>query len=160
MKTRGFTLVEMLVVIVIVAILAAIAMPSFRTLIEGRQARAAAEQLRDVVVLAGQEALKRNAPVNVVANGNLITASIAAFGGSPAVELTRFYSRASVADGAVTLNGSGRASANTSFSVSSPNLSCKAAGGPIECYNVQVFLGGAVRLCDPTKAAGDARTCL
>jgi type IV fimbrial biogenesis protein FimT len=160
MASRGFTLVEMMVTIAIVAILAAVAVPDLSTFVENRQVRAAAEQLRDMLVLARQEALKRNAPVDVTANNNLVTASIAAFGGAPSVELSRFYSTASVSNASVTLNGSGWASALTSFSVSSAKHSCKASSGPINCYNVQIQLGGAVRLCDPTISAGDARSCL
>jgi type IV fimbrial biogenesis protein FimT len=160
MKQHGFTLIEMMVVIVITGILAAMALPSFTIFIENRKTRTASEQLRDIAILARQEAIKRNAPVDIAAKGNLITASIAAFGNSPAIELARFYSKAQVGDASVTMGGNGRATAAKTFSVSSTSKQCKANGGPISCLNVQVLLGGAVRLCDATKAAGDASACL
>jgi type IV fimbrial biogenesis protein FimT len=160
MQQDGITMIELLIAMSISAVLGALAIPSFSTFIEGRTVRASAEQLRDVLVLAGQEALKRNAPVVVQSQDNVITASIAAFGANGAVALAEVHTRARVADSSVTLNGSGRAAASTVFAVTPAHASCKAAGGPVSCYNVQVQSGGAVRLCDPTYPSGDVRACL
>lgn len=160
MKQHGVTMVELLVAMGIAAVLAFVATPNFSTFIEGRRVRASAEQVRDVLVLAEQEALKRNAPVVVQSQDNVITASIAAFGANGAVALAQIHTRAQVSNGSVTLNGSGRATASTVFAVTPAHASCKAAGGQVACYNVQVQRGGAVRLCDPTYSSGDARACL
>jgi type IV fimbrial biogenesis protein FimT len=160
MKQDGVTMVELLVAMSISAMLAALAIPDFSNFIEGRRVRASAEQLRDVLVLAGQEALKRNAPVVVRSQNNVITASIAAFGANGAIALAEIHTRARVADSSVTLGGSGRATASTVFAVTPAHASCKADGGPVSCYNVQVHSGGAVRLCDPTYPSGDVRACL
>ena len=160
MQQDGVTMVELLVVMSIGAVLAAAAVPAFSTFIEGRRVRASAEQLRDVLLLAGQEALKRNAPVVVQSQNNVITASIAAFGANGAVALAQVRTKARVANSSVTLNGSGRASASAVFAVTPARSSCKTAGGPVACYNVQVQNGGAVRLCDPAYPSGDARACL
>jgi type IV fimbrial biogenesis protein FimT len=160
MQHHGFTMVELLVVMAIAAVLASLAIPNFSNFIEGRRVRTSAEQLRDVLVLAGQEALKRNAPVIVQSQDNVITASIAAFGANGAVALAQIHTMARVADSSVTLNGSGRAAASTMFAVTPARATCKAVGGPVSCYNVQVHSGGAVRLCDPTYPSGDVRACL
>ena len=160
MKSQGHTLIEMLLALGIAAIVTALAAPSFSAFMEGRKVRAGAEQLRDVLVLAGQEAMKRNAPVVVMSDGNLVTSSIAAFGANPSVELARFQARVLITATSVTMSGSGRTSASTVFAVAPLHSSCKAVGGPVSCYNVQVQAGGAVRLCDPTYARGNVRACL
>jgi type IV fimbrial biogenesis protein FimT len=160
MRRGGFTLIELMVCVAIVAILTAIAMPNFAVVVENSQVRSTADQLRDTVMRARQEALKRNAPVRVSSAGNVITLAVPVFGANPAVQIMQFISQANVADAAVTLNGSGRANDDVTFSITSPGYACKANAGPIDCYNVQVFAGGAVRMCDPTKPEGDLKACL
>jgi type IV fimbrial biogenesis protein FimT len=160
MRERGFSLIELLVGVAILAILASMAVPSFAKLIADTRVRSTADQLRDSIVRARQEALKRNAPVTLsVANG-VGTLGIAAFGANEAVDITSFSYKAQVSEGDVTLDGSGRASADASFLVSSPQYACRADGGPVTCYKLQVFAGGAVRMCDPSKSAGEVRACL
>lgn len=61
----GFTLVEMAVVIVIVAIVAAIAMPSLSSALANQRLRAAGTDLFSALLLARSEAIKRGAQVQV-----------------------------------------------------------------------------------------------
>ena len=63
---RAFTLAEMLVVIVIIAIMAAISLPRLRGLGEGNAMNAAVRQLRDDVSLARQKAISGRTTVAVV----------------------------------------------------------------------------------------------
>jgi type IV fimbrial biogenesis protein FimT len=160
MRERGHTVIELVVGVAILAILASMAVPNFSQLIADAKIRSTADQLRDSIVRARQEALKRNAPVTLsVANG-VGTLSVTAFGASPAVDITSFTYKGRVSGGQVTLNGSGRASADANFLVTSPQYTCKADGGPINCFKIQVFVGGAVRMCDPSKRPGEVRACL
>ncbi len=63
--TRGFTLVEMLVVVSILAIVTAISAPSFRSFTAGQQIKSAAYDLTSALLLARSEALKRNGSVEL-----------------------------------------------------------------------------------------------
>lgn len=61
----GFTLVEMMVAILILAILMALAVPSFQTFIQNAQIRTAAESMQAGMHLARTEALRRNTRVTL-----------------------------------------------------------------------------------------------
>lgn len=62
-RTKGFTLVELMIAIVILAILASIAAPSFVRLIASQRVRAAAFDLHGDLSFARSEAIKRNSNV-------------------------------------------------------------------------------------------------
>lgn len=66
-KAHGFTLIELMVAIAVLAVLLAIGIPSFRDYIADQRARAAAEELMLGLTLARSEAIKRNATVTVSA---------------------------------------------------------------------------------------------
>jgi len=63
--TRGFTVIELLVVLVIFAILLSLAVPSFNDLILNTRVKGAASDIYASFALARSEALKRNANVTV-----------------------------------------------------------------------------------------------
>ncbi|UPG96630.1 GspH/FimT family pseudopilin [Luteibacter aegosomatissinici] len=75
MKSRGFTLLEMLVAIVIIAILVAIAVPSFRTTIQKHRLRSAADNLQAAVDYARAEAVLRATYVSLCASTDGATCS-------------------------------------------------------------------------------------
>lgn len=59
--TSGFSLVELLIAIMIVGILAAIAVPSYREFVAGQRIKTASFDLMAALTLARSEAVKRNA---------------------------------------------------------------------------------------------------
>ena len=61
----GFTLVELVTVLTIVAILAAIAMPNLAVMMAGQRMRATGTDLVSSLLLARSEAIKRNADVEI-----------------------------------------------------------------------------------------------
>ena len=63
---NGFTLIELMVVIAVVAILATIASPSFVSLINSQRVKSAASTLQSALIVTRSEALKRNDSVSLV----------------------------------------------------------------------------------------------
>lgn len=69
-RQSGFTLVELMVVVAIAAILAALAVPSFRSFINSTRQSSAVMQLVSDLNLGRSEAIKRNAHVLVCARNS------------------------------------------------------------------------------------------
>lgn len=67
--SQGFTMIELMVTIAILAVLAALAAPSFNPIIERYRTRQAAEDLQGTLYLARSEAIKRGGGVTVEAVG-------------------------------------------------------------------------------------------
>ncbi|MCZ2103521.1 MAG: GspH/FimT family pseudopilin [Burkholderiales bacterium] len=68
-RHAGFTAIELMVVVSIVAILAALAAPSFQPLIERWRVREAAENLTSTLYYARSEAIKRGGGITIDATG-------------------------------------------------------------------------------------------
>jgi type IV fimbrial biogenesis protein FimT len=67
---RGMTMIELLITVVVMAILMAIAVPSFRNASLGSQLSAAANNLLASVQLARSEAIKRNTEMTLCASAD------------------------------------------------------------------------------------------
>lgn len=68
-RIAGFTLVEMLVTLAVLAILLTIALPNYRDYVVSSRMTAQANDLLTALHMARSEAVKRNAPITVQAKG-------------------------------------------------------------------------------------------
>ncbi|MGE5470738.1 MAG: GspH/FimT family pseudopilin [Bacteroidota bacterium] len=75
MRNKGFTLVELMVVIAIVGILALVAMPSFTSLISSTRVSSQANDLVAALGITRSEAVKRNAQVQLCPSSDGATCS-------------------------------------------------------------------------------------
>ena len=68
-RSRGFTVLEVLIPIIIVGIISVLVLPSFSEMIKEQRLRQISAEFRSSVVLARSEAVKRNDYLGLVPNG-------------------------------------------------------------------------------------------
>lgn len=171
---RGFTLVELMVTIALLAFLLLLAYPGFVTMLANLRVRAVADGVLSGLQYARGEALKRNMeitfridPNNGVGGGwqvalpdaTVIQQKSAAEGG--AVEAQMVGGNVDIV-----FDNLGRRSlpaappATLDIDITNPGVdACELNGGSIRCLRVTVALGGEVRLCDPHRPVGDPQAC-
>jgi len=187
-RNGGFSLIELVVVMAIVAALATLGMASFNTWIQNSQIRAATESMQAGVQLARAEALKRNARirfslvtsidsncalsssgtnwvVSTVADpsGSCDDASLVIRSGASQEGMKNVTFQLS-AGTTLTFNGLGQLVPGTGqtppllINIKSSAIEC---GGDIHCLRLEVPLGGQVRMCDTSVEVGstDPRAC-
>lgn len=76
-RARGFTLVELLVAIAVLALLLAAALPNYGEFIRNSQIRTAGQSIENGLQMARTEAVRSNAPVQFQLLGTLAGASVA-----------------------------------------------------------------------------------
>ncbi len=161
MKRSGFTLLELLVALAVVAVVIAAMMPDLAEYLTNMRIRATADQMREGVLRARTEAIKRNVAVDFVPAGTGWTVAVPASGVNPAVTVaTRAPLAAetsivaSAAPAKLTFNGSGWVAGGASFSadVTGARGTCMASGGSLRCLRVTVTGAGDVRVCDPAQS--------
>jgi type IV fimbrial biogenesis protein FimT len=165
----GFTLIELIIVIVILAIMLFIALPNFAVWMQNTQIRTAGEAVLNGMQLARAEAIRRNVSVELrmdassgwtarVADTSQIIQSRLAGEGSAAALVTI----TPLGAGTVTFNSFGSVATNadgtatvTEIKIDSPAIA--AADSRELCILVRA--GGNVRMCDPQVAVTDTRSC-
>lgn len=76
-RSSGFTLIELMVVLILVGIVVGIAVPSFTRLIENNRVISATNSTVGLISFARSEAVKRGQAVRINAAGNMMTAVLA-----------------------------------------------------------------------------------
>ena len=149
LQTNGFTLVELMVTISIIGIFAAIAMPSFQSLIQNNRIQAASSEFQAGLAMARAEAIKRGGDARVALVPNTVGTTKVWSNG-----FTVFYDKA------------GDANANVAPLVDSPNITIlmvtsalnsniTAAPQPSGSTNPHIIFNGLGR---PIKTDGDRKS--
>lgn len=171
-RPSGFSLVELMIAIAIMATLMGLAVPSFRTWLQNSQIRNAAESVQNGLQRARAEAVGRNANVEFVLGAGsswvvqLPLPASAVIESRPASEGSRDVAVA------VTPGGTTTVTFNNFGSVVTPNGDGSAPFTRVDLdssvldaadsqnLRVTIGVGGNARMCDPNLAAGSSpRAC-
>lgn len=186
MRRRGFTVVELMVTITVMALLLGLAMPAFTTWVRNTQVRTVSDALQNGLRLAQAEAIRRHrqvvfyrtdastctAATTAAAGGAFwVVRTVPLVAGDPA-EAVQCGHLGDVAEGvsiagatALCFNSGGRQVANADPGIG--GAACTLAANGISSFDVStsnadrplrvlVTLGGSVRLCDPAKTLATA----
>ena len=175
-RSRGFTIVELAVVVAILGVVLAIAVPSFRTFILNLQIRSMAEAVNNSLQTARAEAIRRNEPVQfnlayvagAYTNGWVVQSDAGVVlqqrnPGEGSVTVTLAVAPAAATT--VTFNGIGKVVTNAdgSASVNTINIDVPTsvlAATDSRDLQVRVLSGGLIKLCDPNiTSSSDVRYC-
>jgi type IV fimbrial biogenesis protein FimT len=170
----GFTLIEMMVVVAILAIIFSMALPSYRVWIENTRIRNAADSIQNGLQKAKTEALQRNTRIQfrmTTTDSKWEVGCLNANATCPAVidsrkttdsSTTLVTAKTPAAATTVTFNGLGSRIAPNPInpeinSISVDNTSISASDS--RNLNVTIGSGGSIRLCDPNLSSSDPRGC-
>lgn len=175
----GFSLVEMMIAIAIMAILLALGAPTFSLYLANLKIRGSAEGFLSGMQLARADAVRRNTTVEFLLTNDspgvssLATTNLSTSGNNWMIrtaDKAEFIEGKSGAEGgssaegdaspvqlvgsvaSVTFNGLGNTTLAGTATFSFTNNSagtCIASGGQVRCLNVIVDPGGRIKLCDP-----------
>jgi len=171
-SAKGFTLVELMVGLVVIAILMSLAVPSFQTWIQNSQIRNAAESVLNGLQIARAEAVSRNANVEfVMGTGTSWLVQL--------VDGTNIDSRASDDGSSNTTTATISPAASTTITFNSfggVETTNKDTTNPItqidfdvdkavlpdadsQNLRVTIGIGGSARMCDPNAPVTSPRAC-
>jgi type IV fimbrial biogenesis protein FimT len=170
----GFTVIEMMIAIALIALLTLFSMPMYRTWLQNSQLRASAESIAAGLQQARTEAVRLNDSQGVrfrldgnawfverVSDGSLVQQ-----GGGGDLSQNAVVTPTPSGVTQVIFNPLGQTNLAAPLDIDvthadTANFKCIVDGGEARCLRVQVRAGGLVRLCDTSvTAAGDPRQCL
>jgi type IV fimbrial biogenesis protein FimT len=176
--SRGFTLIEAMIAIVLLSILLLLGLPSFMTMLSNLRVRSVSDGVLSGIQVARTEALKRN--LNITFQLDPLTGVGGGWRVYPTNDTTNILqSKSTNAGGAVLVamaagatelefNNLGRrilpvvtnGTGTLDIDVSNPGYgACEASSGPVRCLRITVSIGGETRLCDPNRTTGDPQAC-
>lgn len=175
-KQAGFTLIELMIAMAVLAIILSVALPNLRIMIANTQIRSVAESVRNGLQLARAEAVKRNEQVRFTLNAdkswqvgcvNVVVADLDGDGlaDCPAVIMAKGVREGG--GGSVTVMGVGQVtftSLGTTAAIAGQlllvNFTSTTTPAKTKPLRITLGTGGNARMCDPSiLTAGDARAC-
>lgn len=171
-RESGFTLIELMVTISILAIVLSAAFPSYRTFVANAQIRSTAESIRNGLQLARAEAIKRNAKVkftiaSAINDSSWSVGCVTVVADCPAVIQSKTASEGSantiriIKTGSNTLNFTNLGTTDSTTGQLS-RLDIDNTSIPVAIsadLSVSIQTGGNARVCDPNAAATDPKYC-
>ncbi|MFC3530955.1 GspH/FimT family pseudopilin [Vogesella facilis] len=145
-KERGFTLLELVIAFLLLAVFTAMAVPSFQAFVARNKVKSASEQLQSALFYARSEAVKRSQTVTLSCNGGGCQQGwVVATTASPTIQLAvqdAFNDSYLAISGSTTasINRNGRAAAAVSFNVTRTDQ------GTQRC--VKLYLSGVTDVSD------------
>ena len=178
---RGFTMIELLVVIVVVGILSSLALPAFREMMANVNTRSTAESFSLGLQLARSEAVKRNSRASfsfsgtgrweVCASVSTTTPYTCPTADSVQIKDAKEASQdvviaATPTDATMsTFTSLGRLSTDAASALNNPDGTAQltsvdfSSPATAKTYRVTISSAGSVKLCDPSLPAGNAKAC-
>jgi type IV fimbrial biogenesis protein FimT len=166
-SSSGFTLVEMVMVVVVLGLLMSLALPSFLQMLRNSEIRNAAESIANGMQRARAEAVTRNGNVSFtlgtgtswtvvnVSDASMVESRSGAEG-SASVTATAVAADGTTAATAVTFNNLGQVVSNVA---NLARVDLVAAGGT-KNLRVTIGSGGNAKVCDPNLTSGSSpRAC-
>jgi len=172
-RARAFTLIELAIALVVISILLALGIPSFKVWMLNSQIRNGAEAVLNGIQLARANAIQRNllvvftltpptgtTPASWSVDLDNGTANIQRWSGAEGASQTTITTN----DGAtkVTFNGLGQRVTNSDGSASLAQVdvtSSASTAAEIRPLRVVVGAAGSAKTCDPSLATTDPRAC-
>lgn len=173
-RSRGFTIIELMIVMVLMGVLASLAVPSYRSFMINQQLASASSDFLASLLQARSEAMRRGLPVSIFPNNGTSWDSgwyLSVVNNSCSLVGDSFGKRDALAS-TVSIN---TANTNNTFAHSSPFFAYSAVGFPFRCTSytagllngslafqaaatsresrVVVSLSGRARICDPNREA-------
>jgi len=168
-KSLGFSIIELLIGMTIMAVVIAIGMPSYSAWIQNTRIRTAAESIQNGLQVARAEAVKRNVSVQFVLSDGAawLVGCETVNSACPAIIQSRTAGEGSSGDitlatdaaSTVVFNNLGAVNASpTPFTRVDVDSSVAAADRPLR---ITIGVGGNIRMCDPstTLSSTDPRKC-
>lgn len=161
-RAKGFSLIELMIGVAIMAVLIGFALPSFRSMIRNTHTRNAAESIQNGMQRARSEAVKLNTNVSfVLAADSSWTVSVVA---PPTVIESKPSS-----DGAINVQRAVLPAASTSITFNSmggvitalgpiTQVDLSAIGGD-KNLRILIGTGGNIKMCDPHIPSSNPRGC-
>ena len=170
-KSFGFSLIELMVGVMIMAVLMTLAMPSFEAWFRNAEIRNAAESISNGLQRARAVAVAQNTNVQfVLGTGSSWVVSVvsapvppidsrSSSEGSRDVTVTALAADSATAATTITFNNLGGIVANADASATLARVDFAAAGGN-QSLRVTIGVGGNAKMCNPTLAPGSSpRAC-